>query len=135
MDNKYIIGYLNGLMNMASSIHNSPSYVKVDCYDKKSFKKEFCDFYKISEDDLNLLETNNSLETTLHDWFYNEDKIIESIIYWININIKGNKKVYLSDEKLVNILDSKRKDFYILDDLFFLECNNRIFVFLLGNNE
>ena len=41
MDNKYITGYLNGLMNMASSIHDSPSYVKVDCYDKKSFKKEF----------------------------------------------------------------------------------------------
>lgn len=133
----YLTSYLSGIMNMASSLSKSigPSYAKVDCYDKKNFKKEFCNYYKIKEEDLNLIDTPNSLETTLLDWFIDEKEIVESITYWFNLKDRGEKKVYLSDEKLVNLLCDKRKDFYFLDDLFFVECNKKIYVFLLGNNE
>ena len=132
----YLGSYLEGILNMASSISKSigPSYVKVDCYKKDEFKEEFKKFYNIKED-IKLIETSNSLDTALLDWFYNEKELVDSITYWFNIKLPGNKKVYLSEEKLINTLDKKRKDFYSLDDLFFVECRNYIFVFLLGNNE
>ena len=136
MEESYYDGYLTGLLNMASSLSQNigPSYVKVNCYEKKTFKKEFCDFYEIKKEEINLIDTEQSLETTLLDWFQDK-KMVESITYWFNLTIRGDKKVYLAEEKLINILDSKRKDFYSLDDLFFVECKKYIFVFLLGNNE
>ena len=132
-----ISSYLEGVLNMASSLSKNigPSYVKVDCYYKKDFKEQFSKIYKISKDDINLKETNKSLESALFDWFENENKIIESIVYWFNIKEKGPKKIYSSEENLVYLLDKKQMDFYCLDDLFFVESNSYIIVFLLGNNE
>jgi len=132
----YYGSYLEGLLNMASSISKSigPSFVKVDCYKKETFKKEFTKFYNINEE-LELIESSNSLDTTLLSWFNNEKEIVESITYWFNIKLSDNKKIYLPEEKIINILDNEQKDFYSLEDLFFIECQNYIFVFLLGNNE
>ncbi len=133
----YYGSYLEGLLNMASSLSKSigPSYIKVHGYEKNTFIEDFSKNYKIPKESIKLAETDKNLETTLLDWFYNENNIVKSIVYWFNIEIRGEKKVYLSDEKLVNTLDSKRRDFYSLDDMFFVECNEYIFVFLLGNNE
>ena len=133
----YLSVYLEGILNMASSISTSigPSYVKVDCYEKENLKENFCKNYKINENDLNLIETSSSLKASLLEWFYNEPKIVEGIEYWFNIKLRGTKKVYLSEEKLINTLDKKQKDFYTLDDVIFIECRKYIFVFLLGNNE
>ena len=136
MEETYYDGYLTGLLNMASSLSDyiGPSYIKVNCYEKKNFKKEFSEIYKINKEELNLIETENSIETTLLDWFQDK-KMVDSITYWFNVTIRGDKKVYLAEDKLVNILDSKRNDFYSLDNLFFVECKKYMFVFLLGNNE
>ena len=80
-------------------------------------------------------ETSKSLETTLLDWFLNEKDIVESILYWFNLNIKDEKKIYFPTDFIIHILDKSRKHFYTLEDLFFVECNQYVFVFLLGNNE
>lgn len=132
----YLSSYLEGVLNMSSSISKSIgySYVKVDGYLKESFQEEFKKFYHLKED-VRLIETTNSFEATLLDWFQNEDKIVESIHYWFHLKTKEEPKVFLTDIKLRDILDKKRMDFYSLEDLFFIECKNYIFVFLLGNNE
>ncbi|MBQ3307801.1 MAG: hypothetical protein IJG68_06405 [Bacilli bacterium] len=132
----YLSSYLEGVLNMSSSISKSIgySYVKVDGYLKESFQEEFKKFYHLKED-VRLIETTNSFEATLLDWFQNEDKIVESIHYWFHLKTKEEPKVFLTDIKLRDILDEKRMDFYSLEDLFFIECKNYIFVFLLGNNE
>ena len=132
----YLSSYLEGVLNMSSSISKSIgySYVKVDGYLKESFQEEFKKFYHLKED-VRLIETTNSFEATLLDWFQNEDKIVESIHYWFHLKTKEEPKVFLTDIKLRDILDEKKMDFYSLEDLFFIECKNYIFVFLLGNNE
>ena len=132
----YYSSYLEGILNMASSLSNNigPSYIKVDCYKKKSFRKEFCKFYEIEDQDLKYIESNKTLDSALLDWLQDK-KIVESIMYWFNIKLQGEKKVFLPNENIINILDTKQKDFYSLDDLFFVECRQYIFVFLLGNNE
>ncbi len=121
---------------MASSLSQNigPSYIKVDCYKKETFDKEFKNYYRINEK-INLIETNKKLETALLDWFGNEKKIIESITYWFELKISKDNKVYLSEKKLRDELDNKRKDFYTLDDLMFIEIDKYIIVLLLGNNE
>ena len=132
----YLSSYLEGVLNMSSSISKSIgySYVKVDGYLKESFQEEFKKFYHLKED-VRLIEKTNSFEATLLDWFQNEDKIVESIHYWFHLKTKEEPKVFLTDIKLRDILDEKKMDFYSLEDLFFIECKNYIFVFLLGNNE
>ena len=132
----YLSSYLEGVLNMSSSISKSIgySYVKVDGYLKESFQEEFKKFYHLKED-VRLIETTNSFEATLLDWFQNEDKIVESIHNWFHLKTKEEPKVFLTDIKLRDILDEKKMDFYSLEDLFFIECKNYIFVFLLGNNE
>ena len=89
----------------------------------------------ITQEDLKLTNTNQSLTTTLLDWFYDEPKIVESLTYWIDLYYRGEKKVYLADEKLFHKIQEKQKDFYSLDDLFFMEYKDIMIVFLLGNNE
>ena len=135
MEEAYYGGYLEGLLNMASSESKyiGPSYIKVDCYKKKEFKQNFCKFYKIKEE-LKLIETNDSLDTTLLTWLGSKE-IVENVCYWISIKNPGDKKVYKSEEKIVTLLDNQQKDFYSLEDLFFLETKEYIYVFLLGNNE
>ena len=132
----YLSSYLEGICNMASSISKSIgySYIKVDAYNKSSFQEDFKKYYHLKED-INLVETSNSLDTTLLDWFQNEEKIVESITYWFHLKTNEEPKVYLSEEELITTLDKKRMDFYNLEDLFFVECKDIIFVFLLGNNE
>ena len=135
-EKEYLSSYLEGITNMASSISKSigHSYVKVDAYDKNIFQEEFKKSYHLKED-IKLIETSKTLKTALLDWFQKEDKIVDSITYWFHLKTNEDPKVYLPEEKLVTILDEKRLDFYFLDDLFFVECKNYIFVFLLGNNE
>lgn len=132
----YLSSYLEGICNMASSISKSIgySYIKVDAYNKLSFQEEFKKYYKLKED-INLIKTSKSLQATLLDWFQEEEKIVESITYWFHLKTNEEPKVYLSEEELITTLDKKRMDFYNLEDLFFVECKDIIFVFLLGNNE
>ncbi len=137
MKKEIISSYLEGMMNLASSLSDAigPSYIKVECYEKDKFREEFCKDYEISPTTLNLIDTPNSLQTTLLDWFGNNNKIVESISYWFDLYYKGLKKIYLAEEKLISILNNKKQDFYFLEDMFFIEYNDYMIIFLLGNNE
>ncbi len=131
MEATYLSGYLEGLLNMASALSKSirPSYIKVDCYEKKSFKKELCKFYDIKN--IKLVESNETLESTLLCWL-DDKELVDIFMYWFNIKTSGNEKVYITEERYK--LDTKL-DFYSLDDVIFVEKRKYIFVFLLGNNE
>ncbi len=134
MEEIYLSGYLEGLLNMASSLSSyiGPSYIKVDCYNKKSFKEDFCKNYEIK--DFKMISTEEKLDSPLLNWLNNK-KIVDDILYWFGIHIQGDKKVYYPEKSLINILDDKQKDFYTLEDIFFIETTKYVFVFLLGNNE
>lgn len=120
MNKEQLKYYLEGIMNMSSSLSDyiGPSYINVECYDKKEFKRD-------------ISPTSLSLEEKLREWFCNEEKMIESIIYWINLKIEGKKKILNLEEK-ININTTL---FSFIEDSFILATEKYIILFILGNNE
>ena len=120
--------YLNGLMNMASSLSSSigPSYIMVDCYKKTRFKKES----NINE----IIPTTLSFSEKLKEWFGEDKKTIESILYWTKSKIKEKIKIYEIDSKEYEKIE-KYTPFYIIDDIFVLETKQYMILYILGNNE
>ena len=135
MNKEQLIDYLNGLFQMASSLSDyiGPSYIKVDCYLKEEFKEEFCNNYNIKG--LDIKKSNKTIETALLDWFGTDEKIIESILYWLNINNIKIKTIYYFSEDLLNNLNNQHQDFYFLEDIIIAEISEYIIILLLGNNE
>ncbi len=135
MNKEQLIDYLNGLFQMASSLSDyiGPSYIKVDCYLKEEFKEEFCNNYNIKG--LDIKKSNKTIETALLDWFGTDEKIIESILYWLNINNIKIKTIYYFSEDLLNNLNNQQQDFYFLEDIIIAEISEYIIILLLGNNE
>lgn len=135
MNKEQLIDYLNGLFQMASSLSDyiGPSYIKVDCYLKEEFKEEFCNNYNIKK--LDIKKSNKTIETALLDWFGTDEKIIESILYWLNINNIKIKTIYYFSEDLLNNLNNQHQDFYFLEDIIIAESSEYIIILLLGNNE
>ena len=135
MNKEQLIDYLNGLFQMASSLSDyiGPSYIKVDCYLKEEFKEEFCNNYNIKG--LDIKKSNKTIETALLDWFGTDEKIIESILYWLNINNIKIKTIYYFSEDLLNNLNNQHQDFYFLEDIIIADSSEYIIILLLGNNE
>ena len=130
--------YLKGLMNISSSISKNIglSYIDVEVYNKKNFNEEFCKYHKINE--LKLKKLNILLPEALKEWFFEEDKLIESILYWINYNIGKAKEIYNTENKTIEKLCTSNKGiskFYTVEDIYFIEYDKEIIVFILGNNE
>ena len=127
MNKNVLSAYLDGLMNMASSLSKSigPSFVSVNCYDKEEFSKE----YKI---DYSL--TSLSYKDKLEEWFIDDKNTIESILYWTKRYIKEIKKIYTIKNA---DLDKFKKDnpLYFVEDVFIIETTNYMITFVLGNNE
>ena len=135
MNKEQLIDYLNGLFQMASSLSDyiGPSYIKVDCYLKEEFKEEFCNNYNIKG--LDIKKSNKKIENAILDWFGTDEKIIESILYWLNINNIKIKTIYYFSEDLLNNLNNQQQDFYFLEDIIIAEISEYIIILLLGNNE
>ena len=127
MNKSYLKAYLDGLMNMASSLSKSlgPSYILVDCYDKKEFEKQFKIEYS---------PTTQSFEDKLKEWFVDDLKAVESIIHWTNRYLKEEKIIYNVNQKDIEIFEKKTL-FYIIDDMFILETKDYLITYILGNNE
>ncbi len=127
MNKLYLSAYLDGLLNMASSLSKSigPSLVSVNCYDKKEFDKE----YKIDYS-----PTSLSYEDKLKEWFVDEKKVVESILYWTNRYIKDIKKIYIINKKDLDLF-KKDNPLYFIDDVFIIETKDFMVTFVLGNNE
>ena len=135
MNKEQLIDYLNGLFQMASSLSEyiGPSYIKVDCYLKEEFKEKFRDNYNLKE--VNIEKSSKNIEAALLDWFGLDKRIIESILYWLNMNYIKIKSIYYLSEDLLNNLNTQQKDFYFLEDIIIAESEEYIIVLLLGNNE
>ena len=126
--NKLILSaYLDGLMNMASSLSKSigQSFVTVNCYDKEEFNKE----YKIKYS-----PTSLSYKDKLEEWFIDDKKAVESILYWTNIYIKDIKTIYIINNKDLELF-TKDNPLYFIEDVFILETTNYLITFVIGNNE
>lgn len=121
---------------MASSISKNigPSLVDAICFDKKDFKEEFKKYYNLKSNiELNL--GDEKLKEKLMSWF-NDSKIVESILYLSKIDPK--EKIYNMNNKIIEELSGYNKGisgFYIVEDIFLIEDNNEVIVFILGNNE
>ena len=94
MNKEQLIDYLNGLFQMASSLSDyiGPSYIKVDCYLKEEFAEKFRENYNLKE--VKIEKSSKNIESALLDWFGTDKKIIESILYWLNINYIKIKSIY-----------------------------------------
>ena len=127
MKDEYLGSYLNGLMNMASSNSKyiGPSSVEVDCFKKEEFNK----YYKID-----ISPTTLTFEEQIKEWFGDDKKVIESIIYWTNNKIKDDKKIYHVNDKDYELF-RKYNPFYSIDDIFVLETKDYLITYVLGNNE
>lgn len=126
---------------MASSISKNigPSYVVVDCFDKDNYKKEFSKYYEIEEDDIKLVESNLTMKDILFAWFGKEEiNITDSLLYWVERNSGKSIKVYECSNKLHKLLsrsDGGVSEFYFVEDIYFIEFDEVIMCFMLGNNE
>ena len=127
MNKLYLSAYLDGLLNMSSSLSKSigPSLISVNCYDKEEFNKE----YKIDYS-----PTSQSYKDKLEEWFVDDQKAVESILYWTNRYIKEIKKIYTINKKDLDLF-KKDNPLYFIEDVFILETTNYMITFVLGNNE
>lgn len=140
MINDYKVGYLNGIMNMSSTLSDymGPSNVEVLCYKKDNFIEEIAKDYKINKDKIEIIKTNNNLEEKLKEFYGDDKKIIASLLYYLNKSFKNIDNIYNVNDYLINKLsgsDNTYCVFYIVEDIFILESNNYYYLFILGNFE
>ena len=131
MNEDTIRSYLNGLMNMASSMSKSigPSYIIVDCYKKEHLEQLKKDYHikKITSSTL-------SFKEKIEEWFFEDKKAIESILFWSNKKIKEERNIYDIERENFEKME-KYTPFYIIDDTFILETDKYLILYILGNNE
>ena len=136
----YEVGcYLSGLMNMVSSVSSNIGYsfIEVNCFDLKNYKKEFSKYYEIDDTKIKLSKTNYDLKKMLSTWNI-EDDLIESILYWIGLKIGKAKTIYETDRNLCDLLswsEGGKSPFYIIDDIYLVEIEDYMLCFIMGNNE
>ena len=127
--------YLTGLFHLASSLSTNmgPSYINVDIFKKRIFEKEFKKHYKVIIKD-ELVEDNINLKDLLN-YLFNDDKIEDSLLYWIYLYLDKEKKIYTLKENSKVLDNIKNSGFYTTEDVYFIEFNDNIVCLLLGNNE
>ena len=123
--NSYLSGYIDGLVNMASSLSKKIglSYICGYCFKKDNFHSEFSKEFRIK---------NFNLESSNKDYLniYLEDNIIDILNYWIKIRLGDVINYYTIDN-----LNIKNTLFYIVDDIIILEYNDCMVCLIIGNNE
>jgi hypothetical protein len=121
----YLSGYVDGLVNMASSVSKKIglSYIRGYCFKKDIFKSEFSKEFKIKKFNL---ESSNKEYLNI----YLEDNLIDILNYWIKIRFGDVINYYTIDN-----LDIKNTLFYIVDDIIVLEYNDYMLCLIIGNNE
>ena len=134
--------YIDGLVNMASSCseYMMPSYMRAICFKKKNYKKAFCNFYKIPEKELEIIETSLTLKDFINQSFGNIKEITEGLTHWLHMEVGDYKKVLTVSEnsKVLDLLsgsDGGIGGFYIVEDVYFIEFDKMIVCFIIGNDE
>ena len=132
-----ISNYLTGLTNMASewSSNMGPSYVDAICFKEKDYKKEISKYYNVSIESIDFKETSFTFKDFLANWFGNNDKLIDSLIYYIAQALGDAIFVYelSNNSNLTNELTDT--GFYFIEDLYLIMFKEYVVLFILGNNE
>lgn len=133
-----ITNYLSGVMDMACSISRRISFssIRVTCFKKKGFRKEFSRLYDIN-DELELKEIKGDLFYKLFGWLGRE-KIVIRLVELIKHEVGDVLHIYKSNDLVINMLsgcENGVSGFYFVEDLFFIETDKYMVCFILGNNE
>ena len=135
-----VSSYMNGLIDMASGISKSmgPSSISAFCFSKRNFMKRFKKFFEI-DGDFELVDSNDSFDVILYDWFKN-DSVVSELLYLI-FNELGDIERFLTSSDncyLYDVLSSESgglSGFYFVEEVFFAEFHDYIVCFIVGNNE
>jgi hypothetical protein len=131
MENSYLIGYIKGLMNMASSMSTAigPSYVTVKYYTKAEYE------VLIKRKQINIYESEKSLEDIFNAWF-GDKKISESLLYWMGFYLDKPLHIYESDSHFTDtLMDQEATTHSFIEDVYLIEYKEFIMCLVLGNNE
>ncbi len=123
--NNELSNYINGLVNMASSVSNkiSCSYIIAYCFNKDCFIKEFTKQFKIKKIVLEPVDDHYLTN-------YLEDSLIDKLNYWLKFKIGHINSVYvINNVNLKNIL------FSYVEDIIVLEYDDYMLSLIIGNNE
>ena len=138
-----ISSYLSGVTNMASacSTEIGPSFIEAISFDLKDYKKEFAKFYKIPESEMNLITSELSLKDILRAWIgKNNERIVDNVLYLTERIVGEPNSIYTIDEssKIKEYLGRESggiSEFYFVEDIIFVEFNESMVSFIIGNNE
>ena len=130
--------YVSGLTKMASSCSSwiGLSYMDAVCFEKKTFKEDFCSLYGVSNFELEA--SSLTLSQLFTSVFGDNSKLVEGLCHWLKLEAGGFITVYNCDDKLCSLLsDSKagRTLFYMVEDVCFVEFEKMMICFIIGNDE
>lgn len=131
--------YLSGLFDLAASVSKNigPSAFDVICYEKGTYQKELLKSFKIKED-IKFFDSNLSFKDLLKALFGEDKSLIEGMDYHLVKEIGMPKKILTIDHKYLELFESSTRgfgSFYIVEDLYVLETDDKDLVIILGNNE
>ena len=139
--NKELSSYISGLMNMASSLSTyiGPSWIDASCFEKKNSFEEFKKYYKL-DIDISINKTNRDFDIALKAWLGEDKKLIESLEYWINLELGEVVEIYevTNYKEVCSMLSWSEggvSPFYFVEDLYFIEFRDYMICFIMGNNE
>ncbi len=88
---------------------------------------------------MKLRESKYTMKDILLSWFgKDETNIKDSLLYWIEFDSGKAIKVYEYTNNLDELLSRSEggvSNFYFVEDIYFIEFDNVIMSFILGNNE
>lgn len=134
--------YITGLTHMASSLSpgRNPSFVEADCFDLKSFPKDFAKWYRISEKLLELSPMERSLKELLGEWINDRGEVLDALLYHMQCCLGEPVALYepVHFRKLTDTLstsDGGLSAFYTMEDICFVEYKKYMLCLMIGNNE
>ncbi len=133
--------YLSGIMNLASSLSTwiGPSYIEVECYQKEDALSTLLKDYHVPKEEYEWEEVKISFMDLLQEILGKDQKLLESIHYWINFHIGEPIKITTpKDNKLLYKMSGSEggnSPFYIVDNLYWIEFKDYMVFFIIGNNE
>ena len=141
MENNELNCYLNGLLDIASSVSVwiGPSYVTAKVFDNDAFLTGFYEYYHYDPDVL--LDTVLSFDELLRQWFGDEEKTdkktVQALSYHIGKRFGKAEKVYSVKEDFLQQLEKKNSPvpFTFVEDMAAVRFEKHTVCFVAGNNE
>ena len=126
--------YINGLTHMIST---TPSYINAYCLDKQKYKTEFSKKLEVPIENIKLKESKNSLKEIVTTW--ENPKTADTFCYWLGQKVGEIKQILQpqdnSLEEKLSGMNGGVSGFYIVEEVYFVECSNYVICICMGNNE